>query len=72
MLKISLEVKDSDVEGVIVVLKCFGGKIDADCVLDWPAVVSGGVVVEHGGFSVVVETCDEDFYLLCCLLLSNH
>ena len=72
MLKISLEIKDSDVEWVIVVVKCFCGKIDADGGLDWSVVVGGGVVVEQGGFSGVVETCEEDFYLLCCLLLLKH
>ena len=30
MLIISLEVKDSDVEGIVIVVKCFGGKIDVD------------------------------------------
>ena len=72
MLKITLHVKDSDVEGVVVVVKCFSAKIDADGGLCLSAVVAGGVVVEQGGFSGVVVACEEDFYLLGCLLLLNH
>ena len=72
MLKISLEVKDSNVEGIVIVVKCFGGKIDTDSGLGWSAVVSGGVVMEQGGFSGVMKTSEENFYLLCCLLLLYH
>ena len=46
VLKITLHVKDSDVEGVVVVVKCFSAKIDADGGLCLSAVVAGGVVVE--------------------------